>query len=222
MDARCSALDDFRRHEQRQVLQPQTGALDLAVPELPWLHGLCRLLIVADALLRVPVHDRVLDRDALDRRVPQVGEQRGALVKFAPHILQRPAGRRNGQPADAAVAKPRAGRMRHDHQIPAVVENVPDIADDVLVRSILGRQQIAGPSIMAAAGEGSTDDARELAGNENAKLFHAAPVGVDNAETTSHPRRIRLLTALRSMPKCRHHPVIVFVTPSIVILRQMP
>jgi hypothetical protein len=33
---------------------------------------------------------------------------------------------------------------------------------------------------------------------------------------------MRLLTALRSMPKCRHHPVIVFVTPSIVILRQMP
>src|SRR5690606_13149249 len=112
MNARLAALDDVGRHQRRQALEPQAGPLRLAVAELPWLDRLSRGPVVANALLRVPVHHRVLDAYPLDRSIPARAEQVGALIELGPHIGERPARRGNAQPADAAVGEPGAGRMR--------------------------------------------------------------------------------------------------------------
>src|SRR5690606_5006366 len=56
-----------------------------------------------------------------------------------------------------------------DHQVPPVVDDVQHVT--LVVRSgALGRQQVAGPCIMALLDEGVANDARELAGDQD---FHA-------------------------------------------------
>src|SRR5262249_39657034 len=71
MDAWIAASDDIPRLQWREAAEPEAGTLDLAVPKLPRLHRLRRLLVVGDALLRVTMHHRILDTDALDRRIPE-------------------------------------------------------------------------------------------------------------------------------------------------------
>jgi hypothetical protein len=137
------------------------------MPELPRLDRLRRRSVIADQRLRVPMHDGILDTDARDRRVPAIGEQRRALLQLAPHVLDRAARRRRGEPAHAGIAKPGAGRMRDDQQIPPIGEHAAHVADDVPVRAVLGREQIARPCVEAASGEGPADDAGKFAGDED-------------------------------------------------------
>src|SRR5690606_30380368 len=51
--------------------------------------------------------------------------------------------------------------------IPSVIQVVADVAADVAVRPVFGRQQITGPGVVTASREGTTDDARELASDQN-------------------------------------------------------
>ncbi len=107
------------------------------------------------------VHHRILDGDPLDRRIPASREQRGAFVEALPHECEAALaiprrigrddvgridvaaelGRRLAQPAYAAVAKAGAGRMHDGQQIPAVVQEIADVADDVSIASVLGWQE---------------------------------------------------------------------------------
>src|SRR5690606_19241250 len=171
VDACCSTLNDIGGDKRRQVLQPKACALHLAMTELPRLHRLCRFLVILDQRLGMPVHDRVFDADALDWRIPECREQRSAFAKLFLHLLGGLAGRRNRQPADAGIAKPGARWMRHHEQVPAIIEYVASIAHDMLVGPIFGRQEVAGPSVMAEGCKSSPDGAGELAGDENAEGF---------------------------------------------------
>ena len=64
--------------------------------------------------------------------------------------------------------------MRDDEKIPAIGKDVPHIADNVPVGAVLGRQQVAGPCVVAESGKGPAHDARELAPNQNPQRCHAA------------------------------------------------
>ena len=143
MNPRVPAIDDLRRHKRRKILQPQAGTLGLAVTELPRLDALGEVLKVRDPALGVLVHHRVLDGDPLDRRIPEVREEGGALVQFCPHLFACLAGRRDGQPAHARIAQPRTRRVRDHQQIPPIVQKVARIADDMAVRPVLAGQQVA-------------------------------------------------------------------------------
>ncbi|MNY35315.1 hypothetical protein D3C86_1697140 [compost metagenome] len=121
MNTCLSPFDDVGRSQRRQVTKPQARALHLGVAELPRLDALGKFLVVANPLLRMLVHHRVFDADAIDRRIPEGRKQIGTFVQFSPHVFCRPTGRRGGQPADAGVAKPSAWRVRHHKQVPAVV-----------------------------------------------------------------------------------------------------
>ena len=72
MNPWVATIDNLRRHERREVLQPQTGAFGLAVPELPRLDALSEVLKVRDPALGVFVHHRVLNGDPLDGSIPEV------------------------------------------------------------------------------------------------------------------------------------------------------
>src|SRR6185437_8303816 len=63
--------------------------------------------------------------------------------------------------------------MGHHEQIPAVIEILPGIADQMPVAAILGRQQVAGPGIVPAGSEGAADNAGEFTGDKHSHL--AAP-----------------------------------------------
>jgi len=77
-------------------------------------------------------------------------------------------GRRLGKPAHAAVAKPGAGRVKHREQVPAFAEIVADIADNVPIAAVLGREEIAGPYVMAARGKRAPDNTGGFATDKNA------------------------------------------------------
>src|ERR1022692_709550 len=131
--ALLAALDDVGRFQRRQVLEPEACSLGLAVAKLPWLNALRKFPVVHDEDLGMPVHDGVLDADALDGGVPEGGEQVRALAQFALHVFGGLARRRFREPANATVAKACAGRMRDHQQIPAVVEDVAGVAPDMPV-----------------------------------------------------------------------------------------
>ena len=84
---RLAALDDVRRRQPRQAPQPQAGRLGLGMAELPWLDRLRRRRDVEEPP-HVPEHDRVLDRDARDRR------PRACRGRTPPHARGWPSGRR--------------------------------------------------------------------------------------------------------------------------------
>lgn len=133
VNPRRAALDNVRRLQWRQVLQPQARSLGLTMPELPRLNALGELLKVHDPGFGVLVHHRIFDGDPVDRRVPEVREQRRALIKLAPHLFLGLARRRFGKPANARIAQSRAGRVGHHQQVPAIVQKVAGIPDDVPV-----------------------------------------------------------------------------------------
>src|SRR5690606_2339954 len=157
------------RYERIEPAQPETGSLRLPITELPRLHRLRELAIVGDAGLRVPVHDRVLDRDTRDRRVPHGGEQVGAFIQLAPHIFARAPRRRRREPPHAAVAEPGTRRVRDAEQVPAPEHDFARITDDMAIAAILGHAQVAGPGIVAEALECTADGAGELAGDQDAE-----------------------------------------------------
>jgi hypothetical protein len=88
------------------------------------LHDL-RLALPDDAG-GVPVHDGVLDGDARDGRVEHLAEEHRGLD----HAL--PAVGLGCQPADPGVTEVGAGGVE-DGEVPAIVEDVPDVA--LVVRS---------------------------------------------------------------------------------------
>src|SRR5690606_31843758 len=69
--------------------------------------------------------------------------------------------------------------VRHHEQIPAIVQDIAGIADDVLIRPIVTGQQVAGPCVVAQRCKGATHGAGELTGDEDAESFghHAAFLG---------------------------------------------
>jgi hypothetical protein len=49
--------------------------------------------------------------------------------------------------------------VRYDEQIPSIIQIVSGITADMSVAAVLGRQEIAGPRIMASIEEGIADGA---------------------------------------------------------------
>ena len=80
MNARLASIDNVCGVEGWKILEPEARPLRLAMAELPRLHTLRRLLIIDDPLLSVAVHDRILDTDAFNRRIPKCREE------FSPFI----------------------------------------------------------------------------------------------------------------------------------------
>ena len=143
MDPRFPTAHDICRDQGWQLLQPKTGSFGLAMPELPRLDALGEVLEIRDAGLGVFVHDRIFDGDPIDGRVPEVGKQRGPFIELCPHLFDSLASRRHGQPADTGIAQSGAGRVGDHQKVPAVVQQVAGIADDMAVRSVFTRQQVA-------------------------------------------------------------------------------
>ena len=160
--------------------------------ELPRLDALCRRGIVADARLGVPVHHRVLDRDALDRGVPERREEFRSLIEVSPEIAL-------GQPANTAVAEPGAGRVS-DEQVPPTLKQIPGVTDDVFRAAVLRREQVAGPGIMPARREGTTDNAGELACDENAHQMKS-PLSIAPS-MSRRQARISAAVAVRIVISC--------------------
>jgi hypothetical protein len=159
MHSGLASIDDVRRLKGWEVSKPQASSLHFGMAELPRLDALCELFVVLDTLFGVFVHDRVFDADAIDRSIPEGREQGGALVQFGPHVFDSAAWGRNREPPHAAVAKPCAWRVRYDEQIPSIIQIVSGITADMSVAAVLGRQEIAGPRIMASIEEGIADGA---------------------------------------------------------------
>jgi hypothetical protein len=59
--------------------------------------------------------------------------------------------------------------MRKDEQVPAPEHDFPRVANDMAIAAILGRAQVAGPSIVTEAFECTTNGARKLAGDQDAE-----------------------------------------------------
>jgi len=55
--------------------------------------------------------------------------------------------------------------MRDHQQIPSVSEDPANVANDVLIASVLGWQEIARPSVMTEGGERAPHCAGEFAGH---------------------------------------------------------
>src|SRR5690348_14551532 len=68
--------------------------------------------------------------------------------------------------------------MRHNELVPPIVQQVPGISDDVLIRAILGRKQVARPCVVALSGEGPPHGAGKFAGDEDAAHQSALCSGV--------------------------------------------
>jgi len=143
VDARCATLNDIRGAELRQVLQPEAGALRLWMAELPRLNALRKLGVIPNQLLRMRVHDRVLDADVRYRSIPHIGEKLSTFAKLPPHLVEGFAGRCLVKPAYATVAETGAGRMRNDQEVPSVIEDLASIALNMPVAVVFGGQQVA-------------------------------------------------------------------------------
>ncbi len=71
--------------------------------------------------------------------------------------------------------------MHHRQQIPAFMQQVTHVADDVAVTAILGRHQVAGPCIMAEGGKGAADDPAAFTGDQHP--HHAASISTSARST---------------------------------------
>ena len=149
MNSRCAALNNLCRAKLWKVLQPKAGALGFGMSELPRLDALRKLDIIPYQVLRMRMHDWVLDADVRDRRIPEVGEKFRTLAKILPHLVNGFAGWRLVQPSHAAVAEAGAGWMGDDQKIPAVVQDFPYVALDMAVAVVLGGKQITRPCVVA-------------------------------------------------------------------------
>ena len=89
------------------------------------------------------MHDRVLNTDVRDRCIPHIGEEFGAVVEFFPHLIESFAGWRLMQPSHPTVATACAGWMSDDQEIPSVFQDLSDIALNMAIAVIHGRQQVA-------------------------------------------------------------------------------
>ena len=156
-------FQSIRLGELRKIAQIEAGCLEGRLAKPPWLDGLCGRLIVADAFLRMPVHDRIFDSDVGNVGIPAIREECRAFIQFVPHLLERAPSWRTVQPAHAAVAESGAGRMHDGHEVPAIVEHIPDVADNVTVATVIRWQQVAGPCVKAPIEEAAAHFAGGLA-----------------------------------------------------------
>lgn len=111
------------------------------------------------------MHDRIFDRDAINRRIPECREQISRAIQFSPNLINRFALWRVSEPADSGVAEPRAWWMGNDEQIPSFVQQFARIPSYVAVTSIVSRQQIARPGVVPPIKESIPDSPRKLASN---------------------------------------------------------
>jgi hypothetical protein len=84
-------------------------------------------------------------------------------------LLKGLAGGRFVQPSNATIAKPCAGRVRDDQEIPTVVQHFPNVTLKMTITVALRGKQIARPRIVPLFKESISDHARIFAGNEDAK-----------------------------------------------------
>jgi hypothetical protein len=77
------------------------------------------------------------------------------------------------QPAHAAITKPRTRGMSHNQEVPAIIENFPNVALNMAIAVVLGWQQIAGPSIMALFQKRIAHYAGEFTGDKYTQGFGA-------------------------------------------------
>jgi hypothetical protein len=115
------------------------------------------------------VHDRVLDADVRDWRVPHVRKQLGAFPKLIPHLVKGLAGRRLVKPSHAAISKADVWRVSDDQKVPSIIQYLSNVALNMAVAVVLSRQQVAGPRNMAFFQKRIPHDSREFAGNEDSQ-----------------------------------------------------
>lgn len=103
MDTRLTPFDNIGRDQLGQILQPQAGCFDLAMPKLPRLNNLVRFTVK-------PRHDTdwVLNGDALYGCFDEGQKEINSMLLFNLLIFK---------PASTAHSEMSAGRMS-DHQIP--------------------------------------------------------------------------------------------------------
>ena len=153
------ALHDVRRLKLWEPFEPEARCLRLAVPELPRLNDLIRL-----PDLRRDHGYRVLDCNPGDRRCHEKTDkiERPLLPTIRDLLCEMPR---------AAHGKVCAWRVS-DHQIPAQAKQIAYVSRDVEKTVVFAWETITRPRIKPAFAERLTDDAGELAGNENAQLAH--------------------------------------------------
>lgn len=133
MHSLIPSADDISWLKWRQLFEPKAGAFGLAVAELPRLNALREILEVLYARFGVFVHHRVFDGDPVDRRVPEIREERGPFIQLGPHLRQRFSARRDREPADSRIAQSGAGRVSDHQQVPAVIQQGPRVAYDMAI-----------------------------------------------------------------------------------------
>lgn len=152
-DPRLAALDDVRRLELRQPLEPEAGPLHLAMAELPGLDGLVRLPDV-----RRDDRHGVLQRDAWHRRVEQALHELQCSLLPAVGALLR-------EPTCAAHGEVGAGWVR-DHQVELRQVEIEHVALVVRAR-LVGREQVAAHGVVATLDERVADGSAVFASDED-------------------------------------------------------
>ena len=124
MHSGLTAHDHLCRLQQRQILEPEAGAFDLAVPELP---GLDCLVWFSDSA--ADDRDWVLQRNPFDGCIEQKPDEvEGFSLLFLLEV----------KPACPTYSQVGAWRVR-DHQVPLTVENLGNIALEMFTRSFCGQ-----------------------------------------------------------------------------------
>jgi hypothetical protein len=130
MNPWLTPVNDIRRLEWWQRLKPETCFFGFTVPELPRLDDLVRLAYIAG-------NDRygILQGDLWDWCIQQDPDklERLLLPSIRPLLLEPP--------------RPRHGqvltRRMCNHHVPPLIQDVAHIAAQVLLRDVIGWQQVA-------------------------------------------------------------------------------
>jgi hypothetical protein len=133
MDPWDPSINHLGRDQFWQVLQPQTGGLDLAVTEHPWL----------DYLVWLAYHRRN-NRHGIFKSNPFNGcrqKPTNEVQSFGLLILLVL------EPSGTTDSQMRAWRVG-DHQVPSIAQQLEYIALEVMLAAIFGRQKITRPCVM--------------------------------------------------------------------------
>lgn len=172
---RVSLFDEnVSRNKQWQPFEPKASALAGIIAKLVRLNTLGRFNS-ADQSLCVAVHDWILDTNLGDVSIQAEFEKRSSRThcrpsRFVPAVsLLSP----EIEPQHAAIAEKTAFWVS-DEQIPESLlqQQIAQVSLVMERAAIIGRDEIATPSIMAALAEGFPHDARPLTSHEDA---HALP-----------------------------------------------
>src|SRR3990167_535028 len=173
-DGDVFALDDFRRYEFRQTLEPETSGL----------HLMMAVVVRLDYLVRLSPHRGkvaygVLHSHSRDIRVVEfLYESYGLLTVFFSQPCFVPVA--FFIEPDRARGSEISTRRVSYHQIPAVADDVEYVALIVRTRNV-GRQKVAGQGIVSALQEGVTDSAGVFTGYEH---FHKGSISPRSLATS--------------------------------------